>query len=112
MWRSANETFGMSPLSVEKYLAPSVGELFGATVVNVGRCHKSDARVSVLVVVVAEETAAEQSAVFGGTKTARKLRAVLQRLELGLGVGIVVRDVRSGVGLGNSEVRQEQSPFA
>ncbi len=25
MWRSANETFGMSPLSVEKYLAPSVG---------------------------------------------------------------------------------------
>ena len=29
MWRSANETFGMSPLSVEKYLAPSVGELFG-----------------------------------------------------------------------------------
>ena len=62
-----------------------------------------------LVVVVVEETAAEQPAVFGGTKTARKLRTVLHRLELGLGVGIVVRDVRSGVGLGNSEVSQEQS---
>ena len=38
------------------------------------------------------------------------LRAVQQRrLELRLGVGIVVRDVRPGVGLGNSEVSQEQT---
>ena len=43
--RSANEAFGMSLLSFEKDLAPSGGELFGATIVNVGRCHKADSRV-------------------------------------------------------------------
>ena len=43
--RSANEAFGMSLLSFEKDLAPSGGELFGSTIVNVGRCHKADSRV-------------------------------------------------------------------
>ena len=42
MWRSANEAFGMSPMSFEKDLAPSGGELFGATIVNVGRRHEAD----------------------------------------------------------------------
>ena len=32
----------MSLLSFEKDLAPSGGELFGSTIVNVGRCHKAD----------------------------------------------------------------------
>ena len=45
--RSANEAFGMSLLSFEKDLAPSGGELFGSTIVNVGRCHKADSRVPV-----------------------------------------------------------------
>ena len=42
LWRSANEAFGMSPMSFEKDLAPSGGELFGATIVNVGRRHEAD----------------------------------------------------------------------
>ena len=57
--RSANEAFGMSLLSFEKDLAPSGGELFGSTIVNVGRCHKADSRVPVVKIVVGEETAAE-----------------------------------------------------
>ena len=57
--RSANEAFGMSLLSFEKDLAPSGGELFGSTIVNVGRCHKADSRVPVVEIVVVEETAAE-----------------------------------------------------
>ena len=55
MRRSANEAFGMSLLSFEKDLAPSGGELFGATIVNVGRCHKADSRVPVVEIVVVEE---------------------------------------------------------
>ena len=57
MRRSANEAFGMSLLSFEKDLAPSGGELFGSTIVNVGRCHKADSRVPVVEIVVVEETA-------------------------------------------------------
>ncbi len=96
-------------MSFEKDLAPSGGELFGTTIVNVGRCHEADSRVPVVVIVIVEKTAAEQPAVFDGTETAGELRAILQRLELGLGVGIIVRDVRSGVGLGHAEISQEKS---
>ena len=49
----------MSLLSFEKDLAPSGGELFGSTIVNVGRCHKANSRVPVVKIVVVEETAAE-----------------------------------------------------
>ena len=41
----------MSLLSFEKDLAPSGGELFGSTIVNVGRCHKADSRVPVVEIV-------------------------------------------------------------
>ena len=41
----------MSLLSFEKDLAPSGGELFGSTIVNVGRCHKADSRVPVVKIV-------------------------------------------------------------
>ena len=67
----------MSLMSFEKDLAPSGGELFGATIVNVGRCYEADSRVLVVKIVVVEETAAEQPAVLDGTKTARELRAIL-----------------------------------
>ena len=77
LWRSANEAFGMSPMSFEKDLAPSSGELFGAAIVNVGRCHKADSRVPVVKIVVIEEADAEQSTVLDGTKTAGELRAIL-----------------------------------
>ena len=60
------------------------------------------------VVVVVEETAAEQAAVFQTAKAAWEFRAILHRLELGLGVGIIVRDVRPRVRLGYAEVGQEQ----
>ena len=98
-----------SPMSFEKDLAPSGGELFGATIVNVGRCHEADSRAPVVMIVVVEELAAKHSAVLDATKTTGELRAILQRFELGLGVGIVVRDVGSGVGLGHAEISQEKS---
>ena len=56
----------------------------------------------------AEEVTAEQASNLDGTETLRELRAILQRLELRLGVGIVVRDMRSRVSLGHAEVGQEQ----
>ena len=68
------------PVSFEKDLAPGGVELVGATVVNGGR---RSSRVPVRVVVVVEETAAEQAAVFQTAKAAWEFRAILHRLELG-----------------------------
>ena len=59
-----------------------------------------------LVIGVVEESAAEQASILDGTETTRELGAILQRLELRLGVGIVVGDVRSRVGLRHAEVGQ------
>ena len=103
-----HEALGVSPMSFEKDLAPGGVELVGATVVNGGRRHEPQSRVPVRVVVVVEETAAEQAAVFQTAKAAWEFRAILHRLELGLGVGIIVRDVRPRVRLGYAEVGQEQ----
>ncbi len=52
-----NKALGISQVSVEKDLAPGLGDLFRATIVNVGRCHEADSRVSVVDIVVVEETA-------------------------------------------------------
>ncbi len=95
-------------MSGEKRVSASRVELFGATLMNDGRCHETDSRVAVFEVVVVEEVAAEQASILDGAETTRELGAILQRLELRLGVGIVVRDVRSRVSLGNAEVGQKQ----
>ena len=95
-------------MSGEERVSASRVELFGATLMNDGRCHETDSRVPVFVVVVVEEVAGEQASIFDGAETTRELGAILQRLELRLGVGIVVRDVRSGVSLGHAEIGQEQ----
>ena len=54
------------------------------SVVDILRPHECDATVAVLGVVPAEERAAEGPGVFQRTEALRKLRAVLQGLELGL----------------------------
>ena len=52
LWRSANEAFGMSPMSFDYDPVVSGGELFGPAIVNVSRCHKADSRVPVVKIVV------------------------------------------------------------
>ncbi len=79
-------------MSGEKRVSASRVELFGATLMKDGRCHETDSRVPMFVVVVVEEVAGEQASILDGAETTRELRAILQRLELRLGVGIVVRE--------------------
>jgi len=98
----------MNPIGLEKKLSSSCADLFRATMMNNSRCHETDSRVPVFVIVVVEEAAAEQASILDGTETTRELGAILQRLELRLGVGIVVGDVRSRVGLRHAEVGQKQ----
>jgi hypothetical protein len=53
---------------------------------------------TVLGVVVVEEGLAECSGVLDRSEPIRELRLILERLELSLGVRIVIRDIRSGMG--------------
>jgi hypothetical protein len=78
--------------------------LIGEAVVDVVRGQEADAAVTVLVVVPVEERAAVGAAVLGGSEALGKVGPVLERLELGLGEWVVVRDVRPRVALRDAEV--------
>jgi hypothetical protein len=70
--------------------------------VDIGRGVEAQARVTVLVVVPAEEALTERAGILDRTEAMRELRAVLERLELRLGIRIVVRAVRPRVALGDA----------
>jgi hypothetical protein len=59
------------------------------------------------VVVVLEEAGAEAAGVLDRAEPSGERRAVLQRLEVRLGVGVVVGDVRARMGPGDAEVDQQ-----
>ena len=75
-------------------LGPLGADLCGRAVVDRGRRVLADARVAVVVVVVGEERLAERPGVGDGAEALGEARAVLERLELRLAVGVVVAHVR------------------
>ena len=56
-----------------------------------------------------EKLLAESAAVLDAAEAVGKIRPVLQGAELAFRIGVVVGDVRAAVGLGDSQVRQEES---
>ena len=104
----ADEPLRMLAIGGEQGLLPGLNQLLGQPVVNDSRRHQADPRMTVLGVVVVEEAAAEASGVLDGAETIGELRAVLHRLELRLGVRIVVGHVRPRVALEHAQVSQQQ----
>ena len=84
-----------------------LSNLVGVAVVNRGRRVEPDAGVAMDVVVVVEELDAERRCIRDRPEPFGKRRAVLQRLELGLGVRVVVRDVRPRVGSCDTEIDEQ-----
>ena len=80
----------------------------GLPVVDGGGGHQADPGVAVLVVVPAEEAAAELARLLDRLEALGELGAVLERLEVRFGVGVVGRGVRSAVGLGDAEVGEQE----
>ena len=72
------------------------------------RGHHADARVAVLGVVPSEQVPQEPSAVLFRPETIGEAGAILEGLELGLGVWVVVGEVGPRHRLGNPQVRQQQ----
>ena len=68
--------------------------LFSESVVHVEWRQEAEPRVPVLLVVPVEEHLAVRSRMLDGTESLGEIGPVLQRLELRLGIWIVVRDVR------------------
>ena len=80
----------------------------GEPVVHVVRREQAEPDVVVLGVVPGEEVAAEAARVLERAEAVGEVGPVLQRLELRLGVRVVVRDVRPRVALGDAEVGEQQ----
>jgi hypothetical protein len=76
-------------------------------VMDRGRGVEPDAGVAVDVVVVVEELDAEHSRVGDRAEPFGERRAVFQRLELSFGVRVVVRDVRSRMRSGDTEIDEQ-----
>jgi len=86
---------------------PLPADLLGGAVVHRGRGVQADPGVAVHVVVVLEERRAERSGVLDRAEAAGEVRAVLERLELRLGVGVVVRHVRTAVAAGDTQIDEQ-----
>ena len=84
-------------------------DLGGGAVVDRRRGVQPDAGVAVDVVVVIEERGAERAGVFDRAEPAGERRAVLEGLEVGLRVRVVVGHVGAAVAAGDTEVDEQLS---
>ena len=82
--------------------------LFCQTVMNSFQGEQPDPRMPMFCVIPGKEVLAEAPAVLNAAKTTREIRTVLEGLELRLGEQVVIARIRPAVGLGDSQVRQEQ----
>src|SRR5512139_1435085 len=92
-----------------KHVFSFLPDVLSLAVVNDLRGHQTNAGVVMLGVVPGEKGAAKPSGVFSTTEPLGELRPVLQGLELGLRIGIVVRDMRATVGLDHSQIQEQLS---
>ncbi len=89
--------------SIENGLS-SGEEFFRLAVVNGSRGHQLEAGVMMLVVVPREELLAETSGLFEGPEAVGEARPIFQCFEVGLRVGVVVRDMRATMRLDDTEI--------
>ncbi len=104
----ADEPVGAGKVGGVQDLAAGFADGVSASVVDVCGGVQSDPGVAMLVAVPAEEPVAEDAGVLDAAEPVGEVRPVLQGLELRLGVGVVIRAVRPAVGLGDSEVGEQE----
>ena len=73
------------------------------------RGHQAKTAMSVIVVVPVEKGACPSPSIRDTTEAVWIARSIFHRLELGLGKRIVAGGVGSGVGLGDTQIRQQLS---
>src|SRR5215213_5783803 len=90
-WRLADEALGVGRVGGGEHLGAGVVGILGLAVVDDLRWQETDARVSMLGVVPAEEVLAEGSGRLDRVEAGGETGPVLEGLELRLGVRVVVR---------------------
>src|SRR5437879_167455 len=106
--RTAGAIRGSRPARASRPTMPLPSPPRRAAVGDVGGRVVADPGMAVRLVVPAEEAAAEGAGVLDRADPGREVRAVLERLELRLGVGVVVRAARARVALGDAQVGEQE----
>ena len=78
----------------------------GGAVVHILGSVQADTRMSMVAAILIEEIPTKVSGLLDGAETSREFWTVLEGLELGFRVGIVVTDMRPRVRLGDSRIGQ------
>lgn len=104
----AHEPLRVDGVGLGEDSGPLLADGVGMPVVDVGGGVHPDAAVAVGVVVPGEEGDEERAGVLDAGEAVGEVGPVLQGLEVGLAVRVVVGDVWAGVGLGDTEVGQEE----
>jgi hypothetical protein len=81
----------------------------GLLVVHHGRREQCQARVVLFFVVPTKKSLRESATVLNAAEAVGKLRTIFHGAELTLRIGIVIGDMRTAMGLGDSQVGQEES---
>jgi hypothetical protein len=92
-----DEPFGMARVGSGQHVGTGVAHALGSSIVDINGVLVADPAVVVLVVVPGEQPLAERSGVGEAAEAVGEVGPVLQRLELGFGVRVVVFDMGPGV---------------
>ena len=104
----ADESFWMRGVGRGQNIRALRAHDFGAAVMNVSRRVQASAGVTVVVVVPGKEALTETVRILLGPEAVGELGPVLERLELRLAEGIVIRAVRMRVRLGHPQVGEQE----
>ena len=106
--RCADKTFWMLTMSaIQGTLASLVRRGRLRLLMDHRRCQPVQARMMADAVVPAEEVAAERLGILDSAKAFREVGQILQCFELGLGERVVIGAMRSGMGLGHPQIREQ-----
>jgi hypothetical protein len=81
----------------------------GPAIMYIGWRQPAQSAVMMLVVVLEKEDPGPVPSILLASEAIRVIRQVLQGLELGFGVGIIIGNVRAGVGFSHAQVSHQQS---
>jgi len=107
-WCLVDEPFGVGRVGGVEHRGAFVADGLGQAVVDIGWGVQAEPAVAVVFVVPAEEPLAVQPSGLDRGELLREVGPVFERLELRLGVRVVVGDMWSRVGLGDAEIGEQE----
>jgi Enoyl-(Acyl carrier protein) reductase len=108
-WSLAHEALRVKLIGDIEHLLTLLQDGAGLLVVHHGRREQCQARVVMFFVVPTKKSLRESATVLNAAEAVGKLGTIFHGAELTLRVGVVIGNVRTAMGLGHSQVGQEES---